>query len=96
MLAAVEASMPADIFIGAAAVADWRVENSGAQKIKKSLSSSPFLQLSENPDILAQVSAKTINRPKLVIGFAAETEKVIAYAQDKLARKKYETLSAQR
>ena len=94
MLAAVEAAMPADIFIGAAAVADWRVENSGAQKIKKSLSGSPFLQLSENPDILAQVSAKTINRPKLVIGFAAETEKVIAYAQDKLARKKCDLIIA--
>jgi phosphopantothenoylcysteine decarboxylase/phosphopantothenate--cysteine ligase len=94
MMAAVEASMPADIFIGAAAVADWRVENAGDQKVKKSLSGGPFLQFAENPDILAHVAAKTSGRPRLVVGFAAETQNVIAYAQDKLARKKCDLIVA--
>ena len=94
MLAAVEAALPADIFIGAAAVADWRVENAGAQKMKKSTSGMPSLQFAENPDILASVSAKSKDRPALVVGFAAETENVIAYAQDKLARKKCDLIIA--
>lgn len=94
MLAAVEAAMPADVFIGAAAVADWRIENAGVQKMKKSASGAPSLQFSENPDILAQVSAKAKDRPKLVVGFAAETQNVIAYAQDKLTRKKCDLIVA--
>jgi phosphopantothenoylcysteine decarboxylase/phosphopantothenate--cysteine ligase len=94
MLAAVDAAMPADIFIGAAAVADWRVENTGAQKMKKSASGGLSLQFAENPDILAHVAAKTSGRPKLVIGFAAETENVVAYAKDKLARKKCDLIVA--
>lgn len=94
MLAAVEAEMPADIFIGAAAVADWRVENTGSQKVKKSTSGGLSLQFSENPDILARVAEKTQGRPKLVIGFAAETENVITYAQAKLARKKCDLIVA--
>ena len=94
MLGAVEAALPADIFIGAAAVADWRVENAGAQKMKKSTSGAPSLQFTENPDILASVCARTKDRPALVVGFAAETENVIAYAQDKLARKKCDLIIA--
>ena len=94
MLEAVEAALPADIFIGAAAVADWRVENAGAQKMKKSTSGAPSLQFTENPDILASVCARTKDRPALVVGFAAETENVIAYAQDKLARKKCDLIIA--
>jgi phosphopantothenoylcysteine decarboxylase/phosphopantothenate--cysteine ligase len=94
MFAAVEAAMPADIFIGAAAVADWRVENSGKQKIKKTASGAPSLQFAENPDILAHVASKASGRPGLVVGFAAETDQVIAYAQDKLARKKCDLIVA--
>jgi len=87
MLAAVEAALPADIFIGAAAVADWRVEPS-ADKIKKSASGAPpTLALRENPDILARVAQRGAGRPALVVGFAAETRDVLAHAQEKLARK---------
>jgi phosphopantothenoylcysteine decarboxylase/phosphopantothenate--cysteine ligase len=86
MLDAVERAMPADVFIGAAAVADWRVE-AAAQKIKKEQgASAPALSLVENPDILARV-AHAPNRPRLVVGFAAETTDVIAHAKEKLARK---------
>ena len=94
MLAAVQAAMPADIFIGAAAVADWCVANAGNQKIKKSPSGGPDLQFSENPDILACVAGKTSGRPQLVVGFAAETQNVTAYAQDKLLRKKCDLIIA--
>jgi phosphopantothenoylcysteine decarboxylase/phosphopantothenate--cysteine ligase len=86
MLDAVEGALPADIFIGAAAVADWRVGAALAEKLKKGASGPPTLGLVENPDILATV-AKDSRRPRLVVGFAAETEKVIAHAQAKLARK---------
>ncbi|MBJ3776121.1 bifunctional phosphopantothenoylcysteine decarboxylase/phosphopantothenate--cysteine ligase CoaBC [Acuticoccus mangrovi] len=85
MLAAVEAALPADIAVMAAAVADWRVE-AAPQKMKKTGGGPPTLTLSENPDILATVS-RSAARPPLVVGFAAETENVIAYARDKLARK---------
>ena len=94
MLAAVEASLPADIFIGTAAVADWRVENAVTHKMKKSPSGGPVLQFAENPDILAHVAGQAVQRPKLVVGFAAETQNVIAYAQDKLARKKCDLIVA--
>jgi phosphopantothenoylcysteine decarboxylase/phosphopantothenate--cysteine ligase len=94
MLAAVEASLPADVFIGTAAVADWRVENAGTQKMKKSPSGGPVLQFAENPDILAYVAGQAAQRPKLVVGFAAETQNVVAYAQDKLARKKCDLIVA--
>jgi phosphopantothenoylcysteine decarboxylase/phosphopantothenate--cysteine ligase len=94
MLAAVQASLPADIFIGTAAVADWRVENAGTQKMKKSPAGGPVLQFAENPDILAHVAGLAAQRPKLVVGFAAETQNVIAYAQDKLARKKCDLIVA--
>jgi phosphopantothenoylcysteine decarboxylase/phosphopantothenate--cysteine ligase len=85
MAAAVEAALPADAAIMTAAVADWRVETS-SQKIKKGKDGPPALQLVENPDILAGL-AKSPHRPKLLIGFAAETENLIAHAQAKLARK---------
>jgi hypothetical protein len=86
MAAAVEAALPADAAILVAAVADWRVESAG-QKIKKDGSGTPpVLHLVENPDILATL-ARSPQRPRLLIGFAAETENVIANAQAKLARK---------
>jgi phosphopantothenoylcysteine decarboxylase / phosphopantothenate---cysteine ligase len=88
MLDAVERALPADIGIFAAAVADWRVSNAGEQKLKKGPNkSAPNFALAENPDILASVAHRTTDRPRLVIGFAAETENVIAHAQDKLKRK---------
>ncbi|MBI3701308.1 MAG: bifunctional phosphopantothenoylcysteine decarboxylase/phosphopantothenate--cysteine ligase CoaBC [Afipia sp.] len=87
MLAQVEKALPADIAIFAAAVADWRVANAGDQKIKKAQGGMPKLELTENPDILAMVSKLKANRPKLVIGFAAETENLIANATAKLKRK---------
>jgi phosphopantothenoylcysteine decarboxylase / phosphopantothenate---cysteine ligase len=87
MLAAVEAALPADVFIGAAAVADWRVETTGTQKIKKTEQAAPQLNLIENPDILASVARLKQGRPALVVGFAAETERVLQYAREKLTRK---------
>ena len=76
-----------DIAIFAAAVADWRVASAGEQKIKKTASGMPPLQLVENPDILATVSKRQQNRPQLVIGFAAETQNLIDNATSKLKRK---------
>jgi phosphopantothenoylcysteine decarboxylase/phosphopantothenate--cysteine ligase len=87
MLAAVIAALPADAAIFAAAVADWRVETPSDHKMKKTATGAPpALQFAENPDILAMVS-KGSPRPRLVVGFAAETDDVIAYATQKLARK---------
>jgi len=88
MLAAVEKALPADIAIFAAAVADWRVASASGQKIKKtSGKAAPDLSLAENPDILSAIAHRKSQRPKLVIGFAAETENVAANAKAKLARK---------
>jgi phosphopantothenoylcysteine decarboxylase/phosphopantothenate--cysteine ligase len=87
MLHQVEAALPADIAIFAAAVADWRVANEGSQKLKKTAAGMPPLQLVENPDILATISKLPEKRPGLVIGFAAETENLIDNAKAKLARK---------
>jgi phosphopantothenoylcysteine decarboxylase/phosphopantothenate--cysteine ligase len=87
MLHQVEAALPADIAIFAAAVADWRVANAGEQKLKKTSAGMPPLQLVENPDILATISKLKDKRPPLVIGFAAETERLIDNARAKLARK---------
>jgi phosphopantothenoylcysteine decarboxylase/phosphopantothenate--cysteine ligase len=70
-----------------AAVADWRVANAGEQKLKKQDGALPMLSLVENPDILATIAAHKTLRPKLVVGFAAETEKVIGHAKTKLAKK---------
>jgi phosphopantothenoylcysteine decarboxylase / phosphopantothenate---cysteine ligase len=86
MEAAVSAALPADAAIMVAAVADWRVEGSD-QKIKKDgTGAPPTLTLVENPDILAGL-ARSAKRPKLLIGFAAETQNVIEYAQAKLIKK---------
>jgi phosphopantothenoylcysteine decarboxylase / phosphopantothenate---cysteine ligase len=87
MLHQVEAALPADIAIFAAAVADWRVANAGEQKLKKTSAGMPKLELVENPDILATISKLSDKRPPLVIGFAAETEHLIDNAKAKLARK---------
>jgi phosphopantothenoylcysteine decarboxylase/phosphopantothenate--cysteine ligase len=86
MLEAVDAALPADIAVMAAAVADWRVAEDSTDKIKKQSGGPPKLDLVENPDILATVS-KHEQRPDLVIGFAAETDTVIDHAKAKLARK---------
>ncbi|HAW47901.1 MAG TPA: bifunctional phosphopantothenoylcysteine decarboxylase/phosphopantothenate synthase, partial [Roseovarius sp.] len=73
MLAAVEGALPADAAIFAAAVADWRVVGASTRKIKKGAGGTPALEFAENPDILATVSAMEAGRPRLVVGFAAET-----------------------
>ncbi|HEX7884630.1 MAG TPA: bifunctional phosphopantothenoylcysteine decarboxylase/phosphopantothenate--cysteine ligase CoaBC [Phenylobacterium sp.] len=86
MLAASEAALPADVAVCVAAVADWRPDTVGAGKIKKGVSGPPTIDLVENPDILAALS-KGGARPRLVIGFAAETDDVEAHAQAKLERK---------
>lgn len=85
MLAATEAALPVDAAIFAAAVADWHVAGS-EQKIKKT-GTTPVLEFSENPDILARVSQRDRDRPRLVVGFAAETENVLAHAEAKRTRK---------
>jgi phosphopantothenoylcysteine decarboxylase/phosphopantothenate--cysteine ligase len=88
MLAAAQTALPVDVAIFAAAVADWRVANAGEQKIKKKAGqTTPELSLVENPDILSTVAHRKSERPKLVIGFAAETENVAANAREKLAKK---------
>jgi phosphopantothenoylcysteine decarboxylase / phosphopantothenate---cysteine ligase len=87
MLEAVEKALPADIAVFAAAVADWRVTSASGQKIKKGSGGTPTLELTENPDILATIAHLGNGRPRLVVGFAAETERVIEHAKAKLARK---------
>jgi len=87
MLAAVESALPADVAIFAAAVADWRVAQASGQKIKKGAAGTPTLALTENPDILSTVAHMKTKRPALVIGFAAETERVVEHAKQKLKRK---------
>ena len=87
MLAACQAALPVEIAICAAAVADWRAEVPAPNKLKKDGSGPPMLRLVENPDILATLSEAGPRRPNLVVGFAAETENVVAHAQAKLARK---------
>ncbi len=87
MLEAVQAALPVDAAICAAAVADWRVASASDHKIKKTKGGLPVLEFSENPDILATLSQRTTDRPRLVVGFAAETNDVIANATAKRARK---------
>ena len=87
MLAAVEAALPADIAVCAAAVGDWRVADEAPHKMKKDGGVPPAPHLMENPDILARLSAPGPQRPKLVVGFAAETERLEEYAAAKRARK---------
>lgn len=94
MLAAVEAANPADAAVFAAAVADWHVVKAGDSKIKKDGAGLPELEFAENPDILATVSQMTKGRPKLVVGFAAETDDVIANATAKRIRKQCDWIVA--
>ena len=86
MAAAVEAALPVDAAVFAAAVADWRVANAQDRKMKKG-TGGPVLEFAENPDILACVARRTEGRPPLVVGFAAETDDVVAHATAKRARK---------
>ncbi len=87
MLAAVEEALPADAAVMVAAVADWRAASEAGQKLKKDGSGAPApLPLTENPDILATLAISS-RRPRLLVGFAAETENVVAHAQAKLAKK---------
>jgi phosphopantothenoylcysteine decarboxylase/phosphopantothenate--cysteine ligase len=88
MLSAVQDALPADIGVFAAAVADWRTTDIIDQKIKKDAGAkTPVLKMTENPDILATISAPGNQRPHLVVGFAAETENIIDNAITKRARK---------
>lgn len=87
MLSAVETNLPVDAAVFAAAVADWRVAGAADQKIKKEGRGVPGLSLVENPDILARVARHETLRPRLVVGFAAETETVIEHARAKRIRK---------
>jgi phosphopantothenoylcysteine decarboxylase / phosphopantothenate---cysteine ligase len=89
MLAACEAALPVDVAVCAAAVADWRVASEAGQKLKKEGGGAPpALKLVENPDILATLAkAEGGRRPRLVVGFAAETETIVEHARAKRARK---------
>ncbi len=86
MLAACQSALPVDVAVCAAAVADWRVAERRNQKLKKN-GKLPTIELVENPDILATLSAKGPRRPQLVVGFAAETENVVANATAKRKKK---------
>ena len=87
MLAACQEALPVDVAVCAAAVSDWRVEQASGQKLKKSSGGPPTLALIANPDILACLSAAGNMRPRLVVGFAAETEKLVENAKAKLKAK---------
>ncbi len=88
MLDQCQSALPADIAVFAAAVADWRVDNAASGKIKKQPGvAAPSLSLVPNPDILATIAAAGPRRPRLVVGFAAETDDLMSNAQGKLARK---------
>jgi len=87
MLAAAKAALPADAAVCVAAVSDWRADEVFGVKLKKGKEGPPTLRLVENPDILATLAAAGPHRPRLVIGFAAETDNVEANARAKLARK---------
>ena len=87
MLAACQVSLPVDIAVCAAAVADWRVRTVADHKLKKDRGEMPILELMENPDILATLSQAGPHRPRLVVGFAAETQRIVEHARAKLARK---------
>ena len=87
MQAAVQAALPADIAVCAAAVGDWRVAAEAGHKLKKEGGAPPSLSLTENPDILAELAAPSPRRPRLVIGFAAETDRLGEHAAAKRARK---------
>jgi phosphopantothenoylcysteine decarboxylase/phosphopantothenate--cysteine ligase len=94
MLAACEAALPADVAVMAAAVADWRVESVAEHKLKKDGKGPPLLRLAENPDILAHIAQRANDRPALVIGFAAETDDIVANARAKRVRKRCDWILA--
>lgn len=95
MLEACQAALPLDAAICAAAVADWRVKTTATQKIKKGAEGPPMLEMEENPDILATLAQlPPSRRPRLVIGFAAETEQVVDHAKAKLTRKRCDWILA--
>ncbi|MBV8118826.1 MAG: bifunctional phosphopantothenoylcysteine decarboxylase/phosphopantothenate--cysteine ligase CoaBC [Alphaproteobacteria bacterium] len=94
MLTACEAALPVDIAVMAAAVADWRVESVAGHKLKKDAKGPPMLRLAENPDILATIAQRANDRPRLVIGFAAETEDIVENARAKRARKRCDWILA--
>ena len=87
MQAAIEGALPAAVFISAAAVADWRSADVSRHKIKKSGGKPPVLALQQNPDILAGMGLRRLGRPRLVVGFAAETDDLIPHAAAKLQQK---------
>ncbi|MEM7651973.1 MAG: bifunctional phosphopantothenoylcysteine decarboxylase/phosphopantothenate--cysteine ligase CoaBC, partial [Pseudomonadota bacterium] len=87
MLSATQAALPADIVVCAAAVADWKVLGESTRKLKKEGAEPPRLEFAENPDILATISQLKRGRPRLIIGFAAETNDLIEQAQAKRKRK---------
>ena len=87
MRASVLGALPADAAVFAAAVADWRVATERGSKMKKRDGAAPALEFVENPDILAEVAAMEAERPRLVVGFAAETDDIVAHATAKRARK---------
>jgi len=95
MEAACRAALPADIAVCAAAVADWRAAEVAPQKLKKRAGAEPpALHFVQNPDILAGLGAMGAGRPRLLVGFAAETEKLVEHAQAKLAAKKCDLIVA--
>ena len=87
MYDAVHSSLPADAAVFAAAVADWKIKKTEQQKLKKQTGNLPVFDLTENKDILASVSKLKKNRPKIVMGFAAETENILENAKSKLMKK---------
>ncbi len=87
MLRAVEGELPCDIAVFTAAVADWRLASSASRKIKRRHGRPPAFELVENPDILRAVATRKSNRPALVVGFAAETDAVVAHGIEKLKAK---------
>ena len=87
MYDAVHSSLPADAAVFTAAVADWKIKKTEQQKLKKQTGNLPAFDLTENRDILASVSKLKKNRPKIVMGFAAETENIIENAKSKLMKK---------
>ncbi|MGH7115191.1 MAG: bifunctional phosphopantothenoylcysteine decarboxylase/phosphopantothenate--cysteine ligase CoaBC [Stellaceae bacterium] len=94
MLAACEAALPVDVAVMAAAVADWRVDRVAGHKLKKDGGGPPLLRLAENPDILARIAQHANDRPGLVIGFAAETDDIVANARAKRERKRCDWILA--
>jgi phosphopantothenoylcysteine decarboxylase/phosphopantothenate--cysteine ligase len=87
MLHAVEQSLPADIAVFCAAVADWHVASQSGDKLKKTDAGPPALSLMPNPDILSTIAHRATGRPSLIVGFAAETTNVLDYARSKLDKK---------